>query len=158
MPQQPVWHSAILLYIYGVISKKAKYAIHALVHLARRKDAGPIMTADIAETEHIPKKFLEAILLDLKKAGLVASKQGRSGGYYLIKEPTDINLADIHRVFDGAIALLPCVTYKYYQRCDECLDEQTCGIRLVMQQVRDETVRILKSSTLADIIRTESGG
>lgn len=139
-----------------MISKKAKYAIHALVRLGREVDNGPIMTADIAESEHIPKKFLEAILLDLKKAGFVASKQGRSGGYYLIKDPAEVNLADIHRVFDGAIALLPCVTYKYYQRCDECVDEETCGIRLIMQQVRDETVRILKGSTLADIIATEA--
>lgn len=139
----------------GVISKKAKYAIHALVHLARSEHGQPVMTAEIAEAEHIPKKFLEAILLDLKKAGIVASKQGRSGGYYLIKDPEVVNLADIHRVFDGAIAMLPCVTYKYYQRCEECKDEETCGIRLVVQQVRDETVRILKQSTLADIIRTE---
>lgn len=144
-------------YLWLVISKKAKYAIHALVRLAREHHTGPVMTATIAETEHIPKKFLEAILLDLKKAGFVASKQGRSGGYYLIKEPTEINLADIHRVIDGAIALLPCVTYKYYQRCDECTDEETCGIRQVMQNVRDETVSILKACSLQDIINTENG-
>lgn len=138
-----------------MISKKAKYAIHALVKLARDRDKGPILISEISKEGNIPKKFLEAILLDLKRAGILNSKKGKGGGYYLIKNPEEVNMADILRLFDGALALLPCVTYKYYERCEECTDELTCGIRRVMQQVRDETVRILKDATLATVLQSE---
>jgi Rrf2 family protein len=140
-----------------VISKKAKYAIHALVKLAREREKGPILISEISKEGNIPKKFLEAILLDLKRAGILNSKKGKGGGYYLIKKPEDVTMAEVLRLFDGALALLPCVTYKYYERCEECVDEQTCGIRRVMQQVRDETVRILKDSTLATVLASEGG-
>lgn len=139
-----------------MLSKKAKYAIHALIHLAKNKDDGPILISNIAEEENIPQKFLEAILLDLKKDGVLASKKGKGGGYYLIKETDEVNMADIMRLFDGAIALLPCVTYKYYERCEECKDEEVCGIRDVFMDVRNTTVEILKSATLTEIIRKES--
>lgn len=139
-----------------MISKKAKYAIHALVKLARDREKGPILISEISKEGHIPQKFLEAILLDLKRAGILNSKKGKGGGYYLIKKPEEVNMADVLRLFDGALALLPCVTYKYYERCEECTDEQTCGIRRVMQQVRDETVRILKDSTLATVLASEN--
>ncbi len=138
-----------------MISKKAKYAIHALVKLARDREKGPILISEISKEGHIPQKFLEAILLDLKRAGILNSKKGKGGGYYLIKKPEEVNMADVLRLFDGALALLPCVTYKYYERCEECTDELTCGIRRVMQQVRDETVRILKDSTLATVLASE---
>lgn len=138
-----------------MISKKAKYAIHALVKLARDREQGPILISEISKEGNIPKKFLEAILLDLKRAGILNSKKGKGGGYYLIKNPEDVNMADVLRLFDGALALLPCVTYKYYERCEECTDELTCGIRKVMQQVRDETVRILKDATLATVLASE---
>ncbi|MGB3617208.1 MAG: Rrf2 family transcriptional regulator [Catalinimonas sp.] len=139
-----------------MLSKKAKYAIHALVMLAREQERGAIRISEISESERIPRKFLESILLDLKNAGVLGSKQGRSGGYYLRRPPEEVNLADVIRLFDGALALLPCVTYRYYERCEECRDEKTCGIRDVMRQVRDETVRILKDNTLADVIRREA--
>ncbi len=139
-----------------MISKKAKYAIHALVKLARDREKGPILISEISKEGHIPQKFLEAILLDLKRAGILNSKKGKGGGYYLIKKPEEVNMADVLRLFDGALALLPCVTYKYYERCEECTDELTCGIRRVMQQVRDETVRILKDSTLATVLASEN--
>ncbi|GAA0195761.1 Rrf2 family transcriptional regulator [Fulvivirga kasyanovii] len=138
-----------------MISKKTKYAINALVHLAKRKDEGPIIIAEIAKAENIPQKFLEAILLDLKKAGILASKKGKAGGYYLLKAPEDVNMADVMRLFDGPIALLPCVTYMYYERCEECKDEETCGIRDVFLEVRNKTVSMLKKSTLLEIIRRE---
>lgn len=138
-----------------MLSKKAKYAINALVYLAKKRDDGPILISHISEHENIPKKFLESILLDLKNAGILNSKKGKGGGYYLLKEPTEVNLADIMRLFDGAIAFLPCVTYRYYERCEECLDEETCGIRDVFQDVRDESVKILKASTLENIIERE---
>ena len=138
-----------------MLSKKAKYAIHALIHLARQKDKGPILISSIAEKENIPQKFLEAILLDLKKDGVLASKKGKGGGYYLIREPEEVNMADVMRLFDGAIAFLPCVTHKYYERCEECTDEESCGIRDAFMQVRNATVDILKSSTLAKVIQRE---
>jgi len=138
-----------------MLSKKAKYAMLALVHLAKHQDQGPVLISKIAEEENIPQKFLEAILLDLKKDGTLASKKGKGGGYYLIKSPDEVNMADVMRLFDGAIALLPCVTYKYYERCDECKDEETCGIRDTFMEVRNSTVEILKATTLAEIIRKE---
>ena len=138
-----------------MLSKKAKYALNALVYLARNYEKGPILISEISEEEHIPKKFLESILLDLRNAGILSSKKGRGGGYYLLKPPEEVNMADVIRMFDGALALLPCVTYKYYERCEECKDEETCGIRRVIQEVRDQTVNILKNNSLADIIRRE---
>ncbi|MFN6946389.1 MAG: RrF2 family transcriptional regulator [Cytophagaceae bacterium] len=138
-----------------MLSKKTKYAIKALIKLAKEYQNGPILIGDIAETEKIPKKFLEAILLELRNAGILNSKKGKGGGYYLIKNPEDVNLANVIRLFDGPIALLPCVSYKYYERCEECVDEETCGIRNVMSEVREETVRVLKNNSLADIIKRE---
>ena len=139
-----------------MISKKTKYALNALVHLAHKYEQGPVLISSISLEENIPRKFLEAILLDLKNAGILASKKGKGGGYYLLKKPEDVNLADVMRLFDGPIALLPCVTYKYYQRCEECKDEETCGIRDVFMTVRNETVRILKENTLASVLHKES--
>jgi Rrf2 family protein len=138
-----------------MISKKTKYAINALVHLAKRKDEGPILISEIAEAEHIPQKFLESILLDLKKAAILASKKGKGGGYYLLKDPKEVNLADVMRLFDGPIALLPCVSYLYYERCEECKDEETCGQRDVFLEVRNKTVQLLKKASLTEIIRRE---
>jgi Rrf2 family protein len=138
-----------------MISKKTKYAINALLHLAKRKNEGPILISDIATSEKIPRKFLEAILLELKKAAILASKKGKGGGYYLLKDPNQVNLADIMRLFDGPIALLPCVTYLYYERCEECKDEKTCGIRDVFFEVRNKSVEILKAATLSEIIDRE---
>src|SRR6476646_8607589 len=142
-----------------MISKKTKYAINALVYLAReyKGNGEPIQISRIAESENIPRKFLEAILLDLRNAGILSSRKGKTGGYYLHKSPAEINIADVMRLFDGPIALLPCVTYMYYERCEECKDEETCGIRSVFSDVRSETVQMLKQATLAEIIkRSES--
>jgi len=136
-----------------MLSKKAKYAMLALVHLAKHQDEGPVLISKIAEEENIPQKFLEAILLDLKKDGMLASKKGKGGGYYLIKSTDEVNMADVMRLFDGAIALLPCVTFKYYERCEECKDEETCGIRDTFMEVRNQTVDILKASTLSQILK-----
>lgn len=138
-----------------MLSKKAKYAIHALIRLAKERENGPTVISEISKQEHIPQKFLEAILLDLNKAGFISSKKGRNGGYYLRMHPDDINLADIHRAMDGAIALLPCVTYNYYERCEECVDEKTCPIRVAVKEVRDSTVAIMKKYTLTQLLEEE---
>ena len=135
-----------------MVSKKTKYAINALVYLAKRKDDGPILISEIAERENIPQKFLEAILLNLKRAGVLASKKGKGGGYYLLRSPDEVNMAEIMRLFDGPIALLPCVTYKYYERCDECKNEEVCGIRDIFLEIRNKTVDLLKGATLSEII------
>jgi len=138
-----------------VLSKKAKYGIIALVHLAKKYKEGPIIIKDVAQEERIPQKFLESILLDLKNSGILGSKKGKGGGYYLLKDPAEVNLAQIMRIFDGPIALIPCVTYVYYEKCDECKDEETCAIRSVFKEVRDTTVEILKKATLEELIKIE---
>lgn len=138
-----------------MLSKKAQYSILALVKLAKEYNAGPVLINSISKSERIPKKFLESILFDLKQLGILGSKKGKGGGYYLIKDPAEVNLADIIRHIDGAIALIPCVTYKYYQPCQHCKDEVTCGIRSVVKDIRDETVNLLKKISLTDIIDRE---
>ena len=138
-----------------MLSKKCKYAIHALVHLTKKYQQGPVQIQEIADAEHIPKKFLEAILLELKKAKVLQSKKGKGGGYYLGRKPEEVNLIDIIRLMDGAIAMLPCVSLNYYESCEECRDERTCGIRTTFIEVRDATLRILGNSTLDKMV---SGG
>lgn len=138
-----------------MLSKKTKYAVNALVYIAKHKAEEPISVSKIAESQHIPQKFLESILTELKNARILNSKKGKYGGYSLNGKPEDINMAKIMRLFDGAIGLLPCVTYEFYERCEECIDEATCGIRQVAMEIRNDTVKKLKSASLADIIKRE---
>lgn len=138
-----------------MLSKKTKYALHALTYLGKHKDEGTVLIHDIAEEHGISHKFLENILLELRKAGYLGSKKGKGGGYYLIKEPKDIPLSRVIRLLDGPIALLPCVSLNYYEPCAECKDETQCGINKVMAQVRDETLKILENKTLQDILEGE---
>lgn len=137
-----------------MLSKKAKYAINALVYLTKHQD-GPIPIGQIAQDQNIPQKFLEAILLHLKNARILNSKKGKHGGYMLNRPPEEIHMAEVMRLFDGAIALLPCVTYQFYERCEECIDEETCGIREVFFEIRNDTVAKLKAATLAAIVARE---
>lgn len=141
-----------------MLTKKAQYALYALRYLAFKKDKGPVLIKEIVEAEFLPQKFIEAILVDLKNAGFVNSKKGKNGGYYLIKEPKEINFADIIRIFDGAIALLPCATYKYYEKCDKCQNDDNCGLRNVVKEIRDKTVAIMKELTLQDVIDRDKTG
>lgn len=135
-----------------MLSKKCKYAIHALVYLAEHADKGPVHIQEISEAQKIPKKFLEAILLELRNAKILLSKKGKGGGYYLYKKPEDVNLMEVHRIMDGAIAMLPCVSLNYYEPCEECQDEEACGIRHALIKVRDETLRIMSASTLRELM------
>lgn len=139
-----------------MLSKKTKYAINALVYLAKHQENSPIPIGQIAEKQNIPHKFLETILLDLKNARILNSKKGKYGGYYLNQRPEQIHMAEIMRLFDGAVALVPCVTYRFYERCEECIDEKNCGIRQVFMEIRNETVRRLKNATLANILEREN--
>ena len=134
-----------------MLSKKAKYAIKALQYLARNRDRGPVLIAEIAEREGIPQKFLEAILLELKKEGFLESRKGKGGGYFLGKPPEDVTLGAVVRKIEGPLALLPCVSQLHYRRCEECTDEATCGLRMVFKDVRDRTAEILDGTTLADV-------
>jgi Rrf2 family protein len=136
-----------------MLSRKAKYGLKALIHLAHHAGEGPVLIEDLAQSERIPRKFLEQILLELKKKGLLASRKGRGGGYQLGKGPDAIFMGEIIRVLDGPLAPVPCVSVTAYGRCDECLDERTCGIRLVMQEVRDGIAGILDTTSLADVLR-----
>jgi Rrf2 family protein len=134
-----------------MLSKKTKYALKALQYLARAKDRGPVLIAEVARNEGIPQKFLEAILLELKKEGFLESRKGKGGGYFLGRPAEGITLGAVVRKMEGPLALLPCVSQTAYRRCDECVDEQTCGLRMIMKDVRDRTAEILDSTTLADV-------
>jgi Rrf2 family protein len=135
-----------------MLSKKAKYALKALTVLAKEYGQGPVLISDIAQREGIPRKFLEVILLELRNDGILHSKKGKGGGYFLAKSPTQVSIGHVIRVLDGPLAPLPCVSRTAYMRCHECRDERTCGIRMVMKEVRDATARILDSTTLADML------
>lgn len=138
-----------------MLSKKTKYAINALLHLAREYGSGPVRVSDVAVENNIPQKFLEAILLELRNAGILGSKKGKMGGYYLLKKPEDVNLAQVLRLMDGAIALLPCVSINYYERCLECRDEEICSIREAFLEARTESVRVFENHTLKDLVQRE---
>jgi Rrf2 family protein len=136
-----------------MLSKKAKYALQALIQLAKEYNQSPVLISDLAHRERIPKKFLELILLDLKKQGILQSKKGKGGGYFLGKPPEAIAMGQVIRILDGPLAPLPCVSQTAYMKCQECKDEKTCGIRMVMQQVRDSTASILDGTSLADLMQ-----
>ena len=131
-----------------MLSQKGRYALHALIVLAQHGGDEPMMIADIAEEANIPRKFLEQILLELRKRGILRSQRGRHGGYMLGKPAKDISFADIIRVTDGPLALAPCVSVTAYQRCDDCVDEAHCAIRKALMLARDATAEVLESQTL----------
>lgn len=139
-----------------MISKKTRYALKAMVVLGKNFGQAPMQISRIASEEHIPKKFLEQILLDLRNAGLLYSKKGAGGGYGLVKDPSEINVVQILRLTGGPIALLPCVSLNFYQKCDECISEETCGVRDVFLEVRNATLKILSETSIADLIRRET--
>lgn len=136
-----------------MLSKKAQYAFQALTFLMEKKDEGPILISSIATEKDISLKFLEQILLEMKKGGILASKKGKGGGYYLNQKPSDIPLAKVIRLIDGPIAMLPCVSLNYYEKCENC-DESVCGINRVMKEVRDATLKVLENKSLEDIAKT----
>jgi Rrf2 family protein len=138
-----------------MLSKKTRYALTALVILGKNFGGAPMQISRIASEEHIPKKFLEQILLDLRNAGLLYSKKGAGGGYGLVKDPGEISMVQVLRLTGGPVALLPCVSLNFYQKCDECDNELTCGVRDVFVEVRNATVKILSETSIADVISRE---
>jgi Rrf2 family protein len=135
-----------------MLSKKSQYAFKALMYLAQQNDKGPVLIAEISKKKKIPLKFLENILLELKKAGVLESKKGKGGGYYFAIPPADVPMAKVIRLLDGPIALLPCVSLNFYERCKNC-DEKSCGLHDMMVLVRDATLKVLEKRTVADIAR-----
>ena len=140
-----------------MLSNKAKYAFHALMNLAEKYGQGPVLIADLALQEQIPKKFLELILLNLKNHGILGSKKGKGGGYYLSRHPSEVTMGQIIRMLDGPLAPVSCVSQSAYKPCKECKDEHHCGIRLVMKEVREAMSNILDKTSLEEmLLRTKS--
>ena len=137
-----------------MLSQKARYALHALIVLAEHTGDEPMQIAEVATAARVPRKFLEQILLDLKKRGIVKSTRGRSGGYLLGKAPREISFADVIRTMDGPLALAPCVSVTAYHKCEDCVDAATCAIRKVLLAARDATAQVLESRTIAQAVVT----
>jgi Rrf2 family protein len=136
-----------------MLSQKAKYALRALLMLAEQPEADMVMIADIAERENVPRKFLEAILVDLRKRGLLDSRRGKYGGYRLAKPAEAISFGEIIRIVDGPLAPLPCASKSGFRPCDDCTDVNSCSVRWLMLQVRDATADILDNCSLADALK-----
>ena len=133
-----------------MLSKKTQYALQALSYMVEKHTGDPILIAEIARQKNIPIKFLENILLLLRKAGFLESKKGKHGGYFFAQAPEKIKLSSIFRIIEGPIALLPCVSLNFYEKCADC-NEKKCGINKVMAAVRDNTLIILDNKTVADL-------
>lgn len=133
-----------------MLSKKTKYGLKALSYLAKQEQNVPVLISDISTSQNISKKFLESILLTLKKNGILSSKKGKGGGYYLLKKPSEIKISTVIRVLEGPIAMLPCVSLNYYEKCSDCVDEESCSLNILMAEVRDSTLKILENKTLAN--------
>ena len=138
-----------------MLTQRSKYALRAMTMLAASKPGDMVLVADIAKQRKIPRKFLELILLDLKKRGLLHAKRGKNGGYSLARPANKITFGEIIRITDGPLAPLPCASLTAYRKCDDCEDEKTCGIRRIMRSVRDSSSAILDKATLADAFRAK---
>ena len=133
-----------------MLSKKAQYGLKALDYLAEKYGDGTVLIADIAEKKSIPIKFLESILLLLKQHNILQSKKGKGGGYYLTEHPKKTSIASVVRIIGGPIALLPCASLNFYEKCGDC-NEETFGLRRTMTIVRDATLKVLEKKTLLDL-------
>ena len=134
------------------ISKKTKYGLQSLIALARKHGEGPVLIATLAKEEDIPVKFLELILLELKNHGILESRKGPGGGYFLNRPPDSITLGSVIRYMEGPLAPLPCANEEGYRPCEECHDATCCGIRMVMCEVRDAISDILDYTTIQDVV------
>jgi Rrf2 family protein len=140
-----------------MLSKRSKYAIKALLALADHQRGEPVRIADLANEEQIPPKFLELILLGLKNQGILQSRKGKGGGYLLARDPADIYLGQIVRMFDGPLAPVPCASQTAYVACADCPDEAVCGVHLAMKAVRDATAKVLDGTSIASLRRQVAG-
>lgn len=133
-----------------MLTQRSRYALRALIFLARGGSVAPVPISVIAADQKLPRKFLEIILLELKNGGLVDSYRGKLGGYRLTRAPEKISFGEVIRLIEGPLALVPCVSVTAYQRCPDCFEEATCVIRKAMLTVREQTAAILDHTTLAD--------
>lgn len=141
-----------------MITQKMKYALKALLALAdeaAKPRPEPLTIEEIARRSGTPKRFLEHILLEIRNAGVIASTRGRSGGYTLVKSPSEISISEMLRLIDGPIAPLACLSRRAYQRCEDCADEAACRIRKVFAEVFWSYLVIIESLTLADMLRSD---
>lgn len=134
-----------------MISKRTKYGLKALGYLAEQYGKGPVLIAEIAAQKKIPLKFLENILLQLKQSNILESKKGKGGGYMLATHPKKISLASIYRIIEGPIAMMPCVSLNFYEKCKDC-NEAYCGLNKVMIMTRDATLKVMEKRTLMDLM------
>jgi Rrf2 family protein len=139
-----------------MLTQKAKYAVRALAVLGAADRHVPLPIHEVADRAHAPQKFLEAILLELRRHGVLVSTRGKAGGYVLAHPPEEIRLGDIIRMMDGPLAPIPCASLTAYRPCVDCLDPATCSIRRVMRRVRDATAAILDNTTVADLTDSET--
>jgi Rrf2 family protein len=135
-----------------MISRKTKYALRALTYLAQQSDDKPILIAELAKAENIPKKFLEFILLSLRKGGLLTSRSGKGGGYRLAHPPSEITIGNVVRILEGGFSLVHCLDENGSRHCEEGNDPSCCGIHLVMADVKLSISSVLETTTLADMI------
>ena len=135
-----------------MLSKRTKYGIKALTYLAKAESHDPVPISTISKSENISVKFLESILLILRKNGFLGSKKGKGGGYYLLKDPKDIQMTAVMRILEGPIAMVPCVSLNFYEKCDDCPDEKTCPVHNLMIQVRDSSLKVFRNTSLADLV------
>lgn len=140
-----------------MLSQKAKYAMRALLYLATARTDQPVGIAEIAAKQAVPRKFLELILLELKRNGFVQSYRGKHGGYALAKTPEEIHFGEVIRLIDGPLAALPCASLTAYRRCVDCEDEASCVIRRILKQVRDASSSILDRTSLSDVLDGRAG-
>jgi Rrf2 family protein len=136
------------------LSRRSEYGLRALIDLVRHDGAAPVPLATLAERNHLPAKFLEQIMATLKRGGIVRTTLGAHGGYAIAAAPTSISIGRVVRLLDGALAPLPCVSLRYYERCS-CPDEATCALREVMIDVRDAMLGILDRESLAEMAARE---
>lgn len=134
-----------------MLSKKSQYAFKALTYLSEKYNEGPVLISEIAAKKKIPVKFLESILLELKKADILDSKKGKGGGYFLKQKPEKVKVSTVIRLINGPIAMLPCVSLYFYERCKNC-NEKHCGLHDMMIEVRDATLNIVENRTLKDLL------
>lgn len=154
VPQEPLAANSGKEKTESMISQKAKYALRALIALARVSSPDETrMISEIAEEQNIPKKFLEQILLDLKHHGIVVSRRGKAGGYLLLRPAEHVTFGEVLRIIDGPIAPLPCLSRMAYRRCQDCASEESCEIRRVFARVATATREVLDRTTIADCIR-----
>ncbi|MBN8781495.1 MAG: Rrf2 family transcriptional regulator [Terrimonas ferruginea] len=134
-----------------MLSKKSQYAFKALTYLSEKYNEGPVLISEISKKKKIPLKFLENILLELKKAGILDSKKGKGGGYFLSQSPEKIKVATVIRLVNGPISMLPCVSLYFYERCKNC-NQKHCALHDMMVEVRDATLNIVENRTLRDLM------